>query len=55
MRIEDREGGIMLVACGECERMTVVLYSERVVDGSWGEGCALMLELEALWPVIQVE
>jgi hypothetical protein len=28
VRIDEREGGTVLVACGECERMTVVLYSE---------------------------
>jgi len=45
VRSDEREGGIVLVACGECERMTVVLYSEKVLDGAWSRGSALMLEL----------
>jgi hypothetical protein len=28
VRIEEREGGIVFVACREWERITVVLYSE---------------------------
>jgi hypothetical protein len=32
--MEEREGGTVFVACEEWERMTVVLYSERVPVGS---------------------